>query len=117
MRKIAVVVLVAFLASCARSDEGPTAQEKCTTFVSAVCSRQVACGPANADRTASLNRCTQHAATQLDCRKVAGLAVPPAQFDQCIQDLNTMTCDALTSPTAPDTLKPPAACDQIFVGA
>jgi hypothetical protein len=114
MRLILLAALVA--AACGGSNDLPEvqadAEQKCQAFEDAVCSRQWDCSNQQQDRTAVLARCRTSLATMLDCRQVKHVTT---SYDRCLQELGAASCQALTSPTDPRTLQPPASCDHIVI--
>ena len=105
---LALALATTALAACGGDDDSPA--DKCRDFVSDLCSRAIECvapGESHSD-------CVAEISDAFACGDVGKVS---DTYDECVDDLNSATCDVLFQPN-PDSGQPeivvPQNCFNIF---
>jgi len=103
VRKTIVILLL--LGGCDVAEEGAPPPDhsadvaRCNQLVSTICVRVAACGPL------SVNDCQVSLRREIDCTRAVGVT---AGFSQCLREVQTASCQALTDATGELAL--PVSC-------
>jgi hypothetical protein len=106
MNKLVAIValVVAGLAGCGGDDKDP-AVAACEDFVFSSCSRIVECVGG-----VSQSQCEDMVAQEFDCAEAEGEEIP-AGFNDCLDDLESATCEELRPPDGTGEFELPASCE------